>query len=298
LVQAGAGAVMTVSGLAGVATGSATCLPTVGAGCAVVAGGVGATLYGADQVSAGVKTVWEGADQATLGGTLSAAALGISPQAGEALYGLAGLTPMVIKGGAIVVGKLGVATTSVLDAAATKALVNAGGVIDSATGLPILDMKVLTSAQKGVMGDLFGESLVKQIVPDGKKIARTPGIGETGLDDLYQVNRPDVDYVVIEYKFVSDYAKTGAQVLKSTADGTQGSQSWITGAGRIEKAVGDIEGTAVRNAIRSGRVESWVVTVRPDGSTFVQVLDAAAKAKPIDTSKIILPSRNLSGAQP
>jgi hypothetical protein len=197
-------------------------------------------------------------------------------------------------------GKTAEIAVKTLDSAVEQALVKSGGAIDSATGLPILDMKGLTSAQKGVMGDLFGESMVKQIVPDGKKIARTPGIGETGLDDLYQVSRPDVDYVVIEYKFVSDYAKTGAQVLKSTANGMQGSQSWITGSGRIEKAVGNNIALSddVQLAAKTGRIETWVVTTRPDGSTFVQVLDAAAKAKPIDTSKIILPSRNLSGAQP
>jgi len=65
-----------------------------------------------------------------------------------------------------------------------------------------------------------------------------PGVGQTGIDDLYKVSRPDVDYVVIEYKFVGTDAKTGAGALGKTADGTQGSLGWTTGSGRIENAVG------------------------------------------------------------
>lgn len=121
---------------------------------------------------------------------------------------------------------------------------------------------------------------------------------ETGIDDLYKVNRRDVDYVSVEYKFVGQDNKTGAQVLKNTGDGKQGSTSWIGGSGRLEKAVGADLAIDVDKALRIGRVESWVVTVRPDGSTAVEVLDAMGKAKPIDTSKIILPKHNLSGAKP
>jgi filamentous hemagglutinin len=49
------------------------------------------------------------------------------------------------------------------------------------------------------------------------------------IDDLYKVNRRDVDYVMFEYKFVGQDNKTGAQVLKNTGDGRQGSTSWIGG---------------------------------------------------------------------
>lgn len=123
-------------------------------------------------------------------------------------------------------------------------------------------------------------------------------VGDTGIDDLYKVNRRDVDYVMIEYKFVGPDNKTGADYLKPTNDGKQGSVSWLGGSDRIEKAVGVDQSRDVFNSLRAGRTESWVVTVRPDGSTAVQVLDAAGKPKPIDTSKIILPNLNLSGARP
>ena len=180
---------------------------------------------------------------------------------------------------------------------AEEALLASGGMLDRA-GQPLLDMKSLSSAQKERVGDLFGADTVKQIVPDGQKIARVQGTGTTGIDDLYKVNRPDVDYVAIEYKFVGQDGKTGAQVLSVPADGRQGSTSWIKGAERIPRAVGDEAAISVENSIKSGRFESWVVTTRPDGSTLVQVLDAAGRPKPIDTSKIILPPRSLSGAQP
>ncbi len=116
-----------------------------------------------------------------------------------------------------------------LDKAAEQALLKSGGAFDTA-GNAILDLKSLSNDQKRIMGELFGENTIKQIIPDGQKLARIPETGETGLDDLYKVNRPDVDYVVIEYKF--DQSSLG-----STLDGKQGSQTWITGSDRIEKAV-------------------------------------------------------------
>ncbi len=166
-------------------------------------------------------------------------------------------------------------------------------------GHALLDMSKLTNEQKRVVGEqLFGPNTVRQIVPDGKQLARVQGQGSNGIDELYKVNRPDVDYVSVEYKFVGQDNKTGAQVLKNTGDGKQGSLSWMLGSGRLEKAVGDDAAVEIKSAMNKGRTESWVVTVRPDGSTAVQVLDAAGKPKLIDTSKIILPNVNLSGAKP
>jgi hypothetical protein len=164
----------------------------------------------------------------------------------------------------------------------------------------MLDMKQLTNEQKAVLGELFGGDTVQRIVPDGEKIARTPGVGETGIDDIYRVNRPDVDYVIIEYKFVGNHSTNGSSRLGDTADGRQGSESWIGGGSRIENAVGGLNDEAlnVRNALESGRVESWVVTTRPDGSTAIQVLDGVGRPKPIDTSSIIVPTHNLPGAMP
>lgn len=63
---------------------------------------------------------------------------------------------------------------------------------------------------------------VKQIVPDGTKIGRIPELGQTDIDDLYKVARPDVDYVVIEYKF-------DKSALGNTTDGKQMSDAWLRG---------------------------------------------------------------------
>ncbi|NBD20313.1 hypothetical protein GTZ97_06465 [Aquabacterium fontiphilum] len=181
--------------------------------------------------------------------------------------------------------------------AAEEALLRSGGAFDKA-GNPLLDMSKLTNEQKRVISEqLFAPNTVRQILPDGQQIARVQGQGHTGIDELYKVNRPDVDYVSVEIKFVGQDHKTGAQVLKNTDDGKQGSTSWIGGSGRIEKAVGVEQSRDVYNALRAGRVESWVVTVRPDGSTAVQVLDSLGKPKLIDASKILPRSLNPSGAQ-
>lgn len=146
------------------------------------------------------------------------------------------------------------------------------------------------------LGELFGEQTVKKIIPEGEKLARIPGVGETGIDDLYKVNRADVDYVVIEYKFVGSGTGKGSTRLGDTLDGRQGSESWTLGSGRLEKAVGDEVAVSVDRAIRAGRYETLVVTTRPDGSTIIEALDAAGKPKLIDTSNL-LPKKNLSGAK-
>ena len=82
----------------------------------------------------------------------------------------------------------------------------------------------LSNDQKRVIGEVFSEATVRQIVPEGKKLTRMQGAGETGIDDLFRVNRPDVDYVVIEYKFVGDPKKGGNSSLINTSDGKQASE--------------------------------------------------------------------------
>ncbi|WP_155638453.1 hypothetical protein [Burkholderia cepacia] len=49
-----------------------------------------------------------------------------------------------------------------------------------------------------------------------------PAVGEQGIDDFYKVNKPDVDYVIVEYKY--DTSK-----LKKTDDGLQMSDDWLSG---------------------------------------------------------------------
>ena len=107
------------------------------------------------------------------------------------------------------------------------------------------------------------------------------------VSDLYKVNRPDVDFVVIEYKFVGDNKKSGSSGLGNTQDGKQGSTSWILGGDRLERAVGENQSMDVRLAVDANRTETWVVRTRPDGATEIEVLDARGKIKAVDTSKIL-----------
>ncbi|MDF3935158.1 hypothetical protein, partial [Pseudomonas citronellolis] len=247
-----------------------------------------ATAFDAD-ISAKLNAIYgldvESAQQALLAIRVFTAVSGAKAvgQVGDALAG---------KAAEAVARKL----DSLLDDVAEQTLLKTGGMIGS-DGVPILDLKQLTTQQKGLMGELFGENTVKQIIPDGEKLARMPGIGETGIDDLYKVNRPDVDYVVIEYKFVGTDGKSGAQALGGTSDGKQGSLSWTVGRGRLEKAVGEEMAPSIRRSIDSGRTETWVVATRADGATEVQVLDAQGRPKSVDASKILTPKPSQLGGK-
>jgi hypothetical protein len=110
---------------------------------------------------------------------------------------------------------------------------------------------------------------------DAEKLGRTQGIGENGIDDLYKVNRPDVDYVVVEYKF-------GTSKLGDTVDGKQMSDAWLSGAtsgrNRILDSVGDRRLAAdISSAMDSGRVEKWIVHTDPSGGTSIGVVDGSGK---------------------
>ncbi|WP_175645587.1 DUF637 domain-containing protein, partial [Pseudomonas sp. KK4] len=185
----------------------------------------------------------------------------------------------------------------VIDGLAEQAFIKNGGIVDQ-KGNALIDLKSLSNDQKRVIGEVFGETTVRQIVPEGEKLARMQGAGDTGIDDLYRVNRPDVDYVVIEYKFVGDVKKGGNTSLINTNDGKQGSESWTLGSGRLEKAVGEQHAFDISRAIDAGRTETWVVKTGANGATEIQVLDSLGKPKPVDTSKILASKTNLSGAQP
>ncbi len=70
---------------------------------------------------------------------------------------------------------------------------------------------------------MLGGEKVKDLIPGAEKVGRTLGIGENGIDDLYKVDKPGVDYVIVEYKF-------GSSKLGKTTDGLQMSDDWTTGA--------------------------------------------------------------------
>ena len=100
-VQAVGAAATAVAGTTITATGAASCAPSAGAGCLVAAGGAALTLYSIDQTKAGVTTLMDGTPSSTIGGAFVSQWLGISPEAAELVYGIAGLSPAVAEAYAI-----------------------------------------------------------------------------------------------------------------------------------------------------------------------------------------------------
>ena len=150
-------------------------------------------------------------------------------------------------------------------------LIAKGGLIAS-DGKPFMDFRSLTNAQKSIVGEVLGGEKIAELIPGAQKIGRSPVVGANGVDDLYKVNVPGVDYVVVEYKY-------GASVLKDTKDGLQMSDDWLvgskTGYDRILESVnGDrIAANAIHDSLDAGRVEKWLVHTDPFGKVTVGVLD-------------------------
>ncbi|WP_260961240.1 two-partner secretion domain-containing protein [Pseudomonas citri] len=155
-------------------------------------------------------------------------------------------------------------------------------------GTPLMDFRALTSAQKSIIGDVMGGERIKSLVPGAEKIGRAPDIGQTGIDDLYKVNKPGVDYLVVEYKF-------GSSTLKPTKDGLQMSDSWLQGtATNYDRILESVSGNrrvadSINDALRTGRVEKWLVHTDPFGNVTVGVLDKGGKfmADPVAASKLL-----------
>lgn len=180
----------------------------------------------------------------------------------------------------------GKALDDFIDRTATDSLLRSGG-LHRPDGTPILDLRSLSTDQKRIVGEMFGERGVKAIIPEGQKLARVQGAGTNGIDDLYRVSRPDVDYVIIEYKY-------GSSKLGDTLDGRQMSDSWLTGQrtgfDRIQDAVGDPRAAAdIQRALASNRVERWVVHTDPQGGVSVGLLNASGRfiPRPDMASKIL-----------
>ncbi|VWC28774.1 hemagglutinin repeat-containing protein [Burkholderia lata] len=155
-----------------------------------------------------------------------------------------------------------------------------------ANGQPLMDFSKLTSAQKGTVGEVLGGATVDRLAPGAERVGRIPAVGEQGIDDLYKVNKPGVDYVIVEYKY--DTSK-----LKKTADGLQMSDDWLTGANtgfnRMRDAVSNdrVLSADIQNALNSNRVEKWLVHTDPYGNVTVGILDKNGKFVIQPDSKII-----------
>ena len=163
-------------------------------------------------------------------------------------------------------------------------LIKAGGVFGS-DGKPLMSFDGLSNIQKGVVGEVLGGNLVDSLVGDAQRIGRLPEVGQNGIDDLLKVSRPDVDYVVVEYKF-------GSSTLGKTADGLQMSDDWLlganTGTDRILQSTGSqIAADDVKLAMQAGRVEKWVVHTDPFGKVTIGVVGADGKLVVKQLSSVI-----------
>lgn len=178
---------------------------------------------------------------------------------------------------------LGSTADNVLDDAAQAAFRDSQGIY-GADGKLLMNFSFLSDSQKMMVGDILGESKILNLVPDGKFIGRSQGVGQPGIDNILQVNRPDVDYVIVEYKFETSR-------LKPTLDGMQGSDSWstgaVTGTNRIMNAVGDENvAESIARSINSGRVERWVVNTDRYGNVAIGLLDKNGKFIPRPRSRL------------
>ena len=196
-----------------------------------------------------------------------------------------------VAGGVEALARLGVSAGSAggrlllgaVDELANASLLKVPSLFDAA-GKPLMDFRALTNAQKGVIGELMGADGVKRLAPDAQRIGRTPIAGERGIDELYKVARPDVDYVVVEYKF-------GSSRLGSTADGLQMSDDWLlgvnTGRSRLLESAGFANAKQILVAIDAGRVEKWLVHTDPFGKVTIGILDNNGKFVPKPVSSVI-----------
>jgi hypothetical protein len=202
---------------------------------------------------------------------------GTGQQLGKITTDLAGMA-----GGVGAIAKLGVSAVSAggrlvlgaMDNLAEKAMRNVG--LFDAAGNALMDFRALSTAQKQVVGEVMGQQAVQRLVPDAQRIGRLPGVGETGIDDLFRVNRPDVDFVVVEYKF-------GSSQLGKTLDGVQMSDRWLTGGATnynriLESVSNNVEvADEIAISLTRGRVEKWVVHTDPLGNVTVGLVDANGK---------------------
>ncbi len=92
--------------------------------------------------------------------------------------------------------------------------------------------------------------------------------GKTGIDGVYKNHSPPPDYVITE-------AKYGKARLGQTEDGKQMSDRWLTDERLIDK-VGAENADAIRQAMKKGNVEKWLINVREGGSARMIKLDGEA----------------------
>jgi hypothetical protein len=129
-----------------------------------------------------------------------------------------------------------------------------------------------TNKTKALTGEAAGRDYMQK---NGfEKISGDKGWNAPGTDDIWKNAKPPPDYVVTEYKY-------GQGSLGSTKDGLQMSDDWLngvnTGRDRVKAALSETDEKSIRQAMKNGGVEKWLLQVDDAGSVTKQVLDGAGK---------------------
>jgi hypothetical protein len=119
----------------------------------------------------------------------------------------------------------------------------------------------------------FGEKTAhnKMLQRQMEPLGSTDGVyqpGKTGIDGVYKNHSPPPDYVITE-------AKYGTSKLGWTNDGKQMSNDWLTDR-RLREKVGREDADAIRQALKSGNAEKWLINVREGGTARMIKLDKYA----------------------
>lgn len=143
---------------------------------------------------------------------------------------------------------------------------------DSNTSTP--PKQAASNAEKGHYGEARAKAYIKDEHPSLQKTGRDKGVFENGIDGVYKNKTPPPDYVLVE-------AKYNKASLGYTRDGKQMSDGWLTGEktgfNRIRHAVGKPEADAIKDAMKGGQVEKWLVRVDEQGNTSKRLLDSSGK---------------------
>ena len=127
-----------------------------------------------------------------------------------------------------------------------------------------------TSTQKAAFGEKTAHDKMLQR-PGMEPLGSTDGQyqpGKTGIDGVYKNTRPPPAYIITE-------AKYGTSKLGWTKDGKQMSNDWLTDR-RLREKVGRENADAIRQALKSGNAEKWLINVREGGSARMVKLDKYA----------------------
>jgi hypothetical protein len=137
---------------------------------------------------------------------------------------------------------------------------------------PTPPLKSASSGEKGRYGEARAKTYMQDEHPNLQKTGRDKGVFENGIDGVYKNKTPPPDYVLVEAKY-----NTGK--LGTTRDGKQMSDGWLTGEktgfNRIKDAAGESEGRNIKNSMKQGNVEKWLLRVDESGGVSKKLLDVA-----------------------